>query len=122
MAASKESILMTILILIFFVSANSHAIRNHQNSRKRQRAEVDIEALEAFKSSVTYDPFQALANWDLFNKVERRLQMWSIFMLHVDMKGVNWDLFNREVHIRPSCRLTCAIIFSFSLPEMDFRL
>jgi len=75
----------------------SHAIRNHQNSRKRQRAEVDIEALEAFKSSVTYDPFQALANWDLFNKVERRLQMWSIFMLHVGMKGVNWDLFNREI-------------------------
>jgi hypothetical protein len=50
MVASKESILMTILIIIFFVSANNHAIRNHQNRQKRQRAEVDIEALDARKS------------------------------------------------------------------------
>ena len=55
---------MIIVILFFFASANSRVVRNYQYS-----AEVDVEALEAFKSSITYDPFDALANWYVGNHV-----------------------------------------------------
>jgi hypothetical protein len=42
----------------------SHVVRNYQYS-----PEVDVEALEAFKSSIAYDPFDALANWYVGNRV-----------------------------------------------------
>jgi LRR receptor-like serine/threonine-protein kinase FLS2 len=67
MATSRDFILMSTTVMLIFVCANTHLIHDYQKSR--ERVQVDIEALQAFKSSVTYDPSQALANWDVANHV-----------------------------------------------------
>lgn len=91
MAVSKELIgSITIVIIFSFVSANGI----HQNSRKRQRVEVDIEALQAFKSSVTDDPFRALANWDVGNHVCN----WTGVSCHpMKLRVVGLNLHNRSL-------------------------
>eukprot|EP00253_Pinus_taeda_P033509 PITA_33509 len=63
MAASTDFILITFTLMLIFVSANAHLL-HHYHEKSRERLQVDIEALQAFKTSVTYDPSHALANWD----------------------------------------------------------
>eukprot|EP00253_Pinus_taeda_P004568 PITA_04568 len=66
MATSRDFILSTMLMLIL-VCANGHLTDHYEKSR--EGIQVDIEALQAFKSSVTHDPSQAVANWDVANHV-----------------------------------------------------
>eukprot|EP00253_Pinus_taeda_P006504 PITA_06504 len=63
MAASTDFILITSTLMLIFVSANAHLL-HHYHEKSRERLQVDIEALQAFKASLTYDPSHALANWD----------------------------------------------------------
>eukprot|EP00253_Pinus_taeda_P007379 PITA_07379 len=67
MATSRDFILITTTLMLVIVCANTHLIDNYQKSR--ERIHVDIAALQVFKSSVTHDPSQALANWDVANHV-----------------------------------------------------
>eukprot|EP00253_Pinus_taeda_P015617 PITA_15617 len=64
MAASTDFILITSTLMLIFVSANAHLL-HHYHEKSRERLQVDIEALQAFKTSLTYDPSHALANWDI---------------------------------------------------------
>eukprot|EP00253_Pinus_taeda_P026457 PITA_26457 len=63
MAAFTDFILITSTLLLIFVSANAHLL-HHYHEKSSERLLVDIEALQAFKTSLTYDPSHALANWD----------------------------------------------------------
>eukprot|EP00253_Pinus_taeda_P010135 PITA_10135 len=67
MATAPDFIIITTTVMLIFAFANSHLIDDYQKSR--ERIQVDIEALQAFKSSVTHDPSQAVANWDVANHV-----------------------------------------------------
>eukprot|EP00253_Pinus_taeda_P024359 PITA_24359 len=64
MAASTDLILITSTLMLIFLSANAHLL-HHYHEKSRERLQVDIEALQAFKTSVTYDPSHALASWDV---------------------------------------------------------
>eukprot|EP00253_Pinus_taeda_P017400 PITA_17400 len=67
MATSRDFILISTTLMLITVCANTHLIDNYQKSR--EQIHVDIAALQVFKSSVTHDPSQALANWDVANHV-----------------------------------------------------